>query len=122
MTGSSGLPPAEEQAAGGLLSAAWGERAGVLSAEPLQGRTDVFRLRRDDGRSAVLKRRGEGRGEGQPGDEAFGIELATLEYLNAMPVPVAPRLLGADTEAGIVLIEDLGRGPLARRFDADRPV
>jgi Ser/Thr protein kinase RdoA (MazF antagonist) len=105
------LPPAEEQAAWGLLSAAWGERAGVLSAEPLQGRTDVFRLRRDDGRSAVLKRRGEGRGEGQPGDEAFGIELATLEYLNAMPVPVAPRLLGADTEAGIVLIEDLGRGP-----------
>jgi Ser/Thr protein kinase RdoA (MazF antagonist) len=28
-----------------------------------------------------------------------------------MPEPVAPRLLGADAEAGIVLMEDLGPGP-----------
>jgi hypothetical protein len=40
-----------------------------------------------------------------------GIEPATLEYLNAMPVPVAPRLLGADTELGILLMDDLGPGP-----------
>jgi hypothetical protein len=73
--------------------------------EPVQGRSHVFRLRRDDGRSAVLKRREEGR----HGD--FGVELATLEYLNAMPEPVAPQLLGADTEAGIMLMEDLGPGP-----------
>jgi Ser/Thr protein kinase RdoA (MazF antagonist) len=107
------LSPAEVQAAEALLSAAWGERAGVLAAEAIQGRTDVFRLRLDGGRSAVLKRRGQGREEGQHGGEAegFGIELATLEYLNAMPVPVAPRLLGADTEAGILLMEDLGPGP-----------
>jgi Ser/Thr protein kinase RdoA (MazF antagonist) len=107
------LSPAEEQAAEARLSAAWGERAGVLAAEAIQGRTDVFRLRLDGGRSVVLKRRGESREQGQHGGEAegFGIELAALEYLNAMPVPVAPRLLGADTEAGIVLIEDLGRGP-----------
>jgi hypothetical protein len=107
------LSPAEVQAAEALLSAAWGERAGVLGAEAMQDRADVFRLRLDGGRSAVLKRRGQDREAGQHGGEAggFGIELATLEYLNAMPVPVAPRLLGADTEAGIVLMEDLGPGP-----------
>jgi Ser/Thr protein kinase RdoA (MazF antagonist) len=105
MTGSSGLPAAEAQAAAALLSAAWGEPAGTLAAEPMRGRSHVFRLRRDDGRSAVLKRREAGR----HGD--FGVELATLEYLNAMPEPVAPRLLGADTEAGVVLMEDLGPGP-----------
>jgi Ser/Thr protein kinase RdoA (MazF antagonist) len=38
------------------------------------------------------------------------VELAVLQYLNAMPVPVAPRLLGADPDAGILLIEDLGPG------------
>ena len=107
------MSPAEAQAAEARLSAAWGERAGILSAEAIQGRTDVFRLRLNGGRSAVLKRRGQGREQGQHGGEAgvFGIELATLEYLNAMPVPVAPRLLGADTEAGILLMEDLGPGP-----------
>ena len=36
---------------------------------------------------------------------------ATLEFLNAMPEPVAPRLLGADTEAGVLLMEDLDPGP-----------
>jgi len=91
--------------AGGLLSAAWGEPAGTLATEPVRGRAHVFRLRRDDGRSAVLKRREDGR----HGD--FGIELATLAFLNAMPEPVAPRLLGADTEAGILVMEDLGLGP-----------
>jgi Ser/Thr protein kinase RdoA (MazF antagonist) len=96
-----------------LLSAAWGGRAGVCGAEAMQGRADVFRLRLDGGRSAVLKRRGQDGEAGQHGGEAggFGIELATLEYLNAMPEPVAPRLLGADTEAGIVVMEDLGPGP-----------
>jgi Ser/Thr protein kinase RdoA (MazF antagonist) len=111
VTGSAGLSPAQAKAAGALLSAAWGERARVLAAEALQDRADVFRLRLDGGRSAVLKRRG--REEGQHGDEArgFGIELATLEYLNAMPVPVAPRLLGTDPGAGVLLMEDLGPGP-----------
>jgi Ser/Thr protein kinase RdoA (MazF antagonist) len=43
--------------------------------------------------------------------DSFGAELAALEYLNGMPEPVAPRLLGADADAGIVLMEDLGPGP-----------
>jgi Ser/Thr protein kinase RdoA (MazF antagonist) len=99
------LSASEAQVAAELLSAAWGEPGWTLAAEPMRGRSHVFRLRRDDGRSAVLKRREEGR----HGD--FGVELATLEYLNAMPEPVAPRLLGADTEAGVLLMEDLDAGP-----------
>lgn len=104
--GDPGLPPDQTRAAGALLSAAWGEPVAVLAAEALRDRTHVFRLRLDGGRSAVLKRRG-------PSDQArgaFGIELAALEYLSAMPEPVAPRLLGADAEAGILLMEDLGPG------------
>lgn len=101
------LPPGETRTAGALLSAAWGEPVAVLAAEALRDRTHVFRLRLDGGRSAVLKRR---RGSEAQADRAFGIELAALEYLSAMPEPVAPRLLGADAEAGILLMEDLGRG------------
>ena len=104
--GDPGLPPGETRTAGALLSAAWGEPVAVLAAEALRDRTHVFRLRLDGGRSAVLKRRG-------PRDQArgaFGIELAALEYLSAMPEPVAPRLLGADAEAGLLLMEDLGPG------------
>jgi hypothetical protein len=106
VTDASGLSPAETRVAAALLSAAWGERAEVLATEALPDRTHVFRLRLGGGRSAVLKRRGR---DGEAG--GFGIELATLEYLNAMPVPVAPRLLGADAEAGLMLMEDLGAGP-----------
>ena len=40
----------------------------------------------------------------------FETELAALELLSGMPVPVAPRLLGADAAAGILLMEDLGQG------------
>jgi hypothetical protein len=41
--------------------------------------------------------------------DTFGVELGALEYLNQMPEPVAPRLLGAD--ADILLMGDLGPGP-----------
>jgi len=64
----------------------------VLAAEALRDRTHVFRLWLDGGRSAVLKRRGPGGG--------FGIELAALEYLNARPQPVAPRLRSFTAAAG----------------------
>ena len=108
--GDPGLSPDETRAAGALLSAAWGERAVVRAAEALRDRAHVFRLRLDGGRSAVLKRRDAGREAPDADGRAFGIELAALEYLNAMPEPVAPRLLGADAEAGILLMEDLGPG------------
>jgi Ser/Thr protein kinase RdoA (MazF antagonist) len=56
----------------------------------------------------VLKRHGaEGDADAA---RSLGVELAALEYLDDMPLPVAPRLLGADTAAGILLMEDLGAG------------
>jgi Phosphotransferase enzyme family len=107
------LSAAERQAAQALLTEAWGERVEVRAAVPIWDRSHVVRLQLGAGhlgagRSAVLKRRGGQ--EARSRDLGFGIELASLEYLNAMPVPVAPRLLAADPEAGIMLMEDLGPG------------
>jgi len=102
------LTAAEEQVAVALLAAAWGERTEIRAAETIWNRRHVVRLRCGPGRSVVLKRRGAAE-HGRHG-LGFGVELAALEYLNAMPVPVAPRLLGADPDAGILLMEDLGTG------------
>jgi hypothetical protein len=41
---------------------------------------------------------------------AFSTELAGLEYLAGMPEPVAPRLLGADMTAGVLVMEELPPG------------
>src|SRR5690348_8798711 len=101
------LPAGEVQAAEALLTRAWGEPVVVQAAEKIWARSHVVRLRLDTGRIVVLKRRDR---PSRRGGRGFGVELAALEYLNAMPVPVAPRLLGADAEAGILLLEDLGGG------------
>ena len=111
MTDSSAAPAlsaAQAQAAGALLAGARGERAEVRAAEAIADRHDVFRLHVGADRSVVLKRRADHDRGG--GGRSFGAELAALEYLNAMPEPVAPRLLGADPDVGILLMEDLGRG------------
>jgi Ser/Thr protein kinase RdoA (MazF antagonist) len=97
------LSPAETWAAEALLARVWGPGASVRAAEPIWDRSHVVRLHLATDRSVVMKKRAD--------DDAFGVELAALEYLNGMPEPVAPRLLGADAEAGILLIEDLGPGP-----------
>jgi aminoglycoside/choline kinase family phosphotransferase len=67
----------------------------------------VVRLELAGGRSAVLKRRAD-RDDDDAGGQGFDTELAALELLSGMPVPVAPRLLGADAAAGILVMEDLG--------------
>ena len=67
-----------------------------------RGRDTRVRLHLAADRSVVMKKRAD--------TDSFAAELAALEYLNGMPEPVAPRLLGADAEAGIVLMEDLGPG------------
>ena len=103
------LPGAERRAAEALLAHAWGERTEVRAAEAIWGRSHVVRLHLRSGRTAVLKRRG-GLKHGRRA-RGFGVELAALECLNAMPAPVAPRLLGADPRAGILLMEDLAPGP-----------
>jgi len=97
------LSAAETRAAEALLARAWGPGASVRAAEPIWDRRHVVRLHLAADRSVVMKKRA--------GKDSFGIELAALEYLNGMPEPVAPRLLGADAEAGILLMEDLGPGP-----------
>jgi len=102
-----GLPAGEVRAAEALLALVWGEPVAVQAAERIWGRSHVVRLHLDAGRIVVLKRRGR---RDRRGGRGFGVELAALEYLNAMPVPVAPRLLGADADAGILLLEDLGEG------------
>jgi len=96
------LSAAETLAAEALLARVWGP-APVRAAEPIWDRSHVVRLHLVTGRCVVLKKRAD--------EDSFGAELAALEYLNEMPEPVAPRLLGADAEAGIVLMEDLGPGP-----------
>ena len=91
-----------KQAAEAVLTRAWGERIQVRSAEVIWDREHVLRLELADGRSVVLKRRGDQ--EDDAGDRSFEAELAALDLLNGMPVPVAPRLLGADEMAGILLM------------------
>jgi aminoglycoside/choline kinase family phosphotransferase len=71
-------------------------------------RAELARLRVGADRSVVLKRRDEQDRDARA--SSFGIELAALEYLNAMPVPVAPRLLAADPDEGILIMEDLSPG------------
>lgn len=97
-----------------LLANAWGQHAPVQDAEVLWGRANVVRVRLAGGRSAVVKRRaGPDRGAAPDRERKtadFQTELAALEYLNGMPEAVAPRLLGADLPAGLMVMEDLGAG------------
>jgi Phosphotransferase enzyme family len=102
------LSVAETQAAEALLTRAWGEKTEVRAAETIWRRSHVVRLHLAAERSVVLKRRGD-QNHGRRA-RGFGVELAALEYLSAMPVPIAPRLLGSDTQAGILLMEDLPPG------------
>jgi aminoglycoside phosphotransferase (APT) family kinase protein len=104
------LSAAECEVAESVLSDAWGEPVEVAAAEMVWKRRHVVRLATCDGRSAILKRlRREQSGE-EAGRDAFGIELASLEFLGGMADPVAPRLLGSDVTAGILIMEELPSG------------
>jgi Ser/Thr protein kinase RdoA (MazF antagonist) len=96
------LSEAETRAAEALLDRVWGPGTSVRAAEPIWDRSHVVRLRLATDRSVVMKKRADA--------DSFGVELAALEHLNGMPEPVAPRLLGADADAGLLLMEDLGPG------------
>jgi Ser/Thr protein kinase RdoA (MazF antagonist) len=97
------LSEGEERVVSALLARAWGPGNEISAAAAIWDRRNVVRLQVGTDRSVVLKRRGDQ-------DGGFGAELAALEYLNAMPVPVAPRLVAADAQAGLLLMEDLGPG------------
>jgi Ser/Thr protein kinase RdoA (MazF antagonist) len=104
------LSAAEHQVARSILSDAWGEPVEVSAAEVVWKRRHVVRLGTHDGRSAILKRLRRKRSGEEAGRDAFGIELASLEFLGGMPDPVAPRLFGADVAAGILIMEELPPG------------
>jgi Ser/Thr protein kinase RdoA (MazF antagonist) len=99
------LSAGQQQTAQAVLARSWGETAEIRSAERVWDRENVVRLELADGRSAVLKRRPDP--EDHARGRSFERELHALELLNGMPVAVAPRLLGADAAAGILLMEDL---------------
>src|ERR1700691_4464924 len=104
MSGGTTLSEAETRAVSALLAQAWGPGAEIRGVAPIWRRSNVLGLQVVQGRSVVMKRRGEQAGERQA--RIFGIELAALEYLNAMPAAVAPRLVAAGAQAGIPLMEE----------------
>ena len=99
------MSAAETPAAEALLARVWGPVTSVHAAEPIWDRSHVVRLHLATDRSVVMKRRAD--------EDTFGAQLAALEYLNGMPEPVAPRLLGA----GSLLTGDRSRV----RADLRRP-
>jgi aminoglycoside/choline kinase family phosphotransferase len=103
------LSAAETHAAESILAVCWGANVTVRAAEKIWDRHHIVRLHfAADDRSVVLKRpREENFGDRARG---FDAELAALEFLNPMETAVAPRLLGADPSAGILIMEDLGPG------------
>lgn len=71
----------------------------------------VRRLELDNGSTVVIK--GRRRAAGPWGDEAAALnnERRGLEYVAGLGIDVAPRILAADDESGLVLMTDVGRGP-----------
>ena len=106
MSGTASLSEAETRVVSALLARAWGPGAEIRGVAPIWDRSHVLRVQAGPDRSVVMKRR-----DPEAPSQGLGVELAALEYLNGMPVPVAPRLVAADAEAGILLMEDLGPGP-----------
>ena len=103
------LSVAETRVAESLLAGHWGANVVARDAEKIWDRSHIVRLRlADDDRTVVLKRpREQNFGDRSRG---FDAELAALEFLSPMETAVAPRLLGADPSAGILIMEDLGPG------------
>jgi aminoglycoside phosphotransferase (APT) family kinase protein len=92
-----------------LLTGRWGTRVAVRDAETIWDRSHIVRLRlAGDDRTVVLKRPREKNLDRLT--RGFEAELAALEFLSPMEAAVAPRLLGADASAGILIMEDLGPG------------
>jgi hypothetical protein len=103
------LSAAETRAAESLLGTCWDAGVTVTGAEKIWGRDHIVRLRiAGDGRSVVLKRHRTDNVGGRT--QGFNAELAALEFLGPMEPAIAPRLLGADAAAGILIMEDLGPG------------
>jgi Ser/Thr protein kinase RdoA (MazF antagonist) len=111
------LTEAEAEAVSAVLGAP------VAAGEVVDERHHVVRVTAADGRRAIVKR------PRAPGDSIWGgephglaVEWAALDVLAGLDPPVAPRLLGGDEEAGVVVLEDLGTpGSLADALLGDDP-
>lgn len=92
-----------------ILAEAWGEAVTTSAVEVVAGRDHVIRLFANGRRTAIVKRPRTANSGGRWGDEPAGLatEWAALDLLNAMPEPVAPRLLGGDPVRRLIVIEDL---------------
>ena len=111
------LTEAEAEAVTAVLGAP------AAAGEVVDGRHHVVRVTAADGRRAIVKR------PRAPGDSIWGgephglaVEWAALDVLAGLDPPVAPRLLGGDDEAGVVVLEDLSApGSLADTLLGDDP-
>jgi hypothetical protein len=91
-----------------LLADAWGAPVTLVAAEPLADRAHVVRVTTADGRSAVVKRPGDGsRGRWGAASHGIAVERAGLEHLAAMPGAPVPALLGGDGNLAVIVLEDL---------------
>jgi Ser/Thr protein kinase RdoA (MazF antagonist) len=105
------LTGAQRAAVEAVLAGAWGEPVAVVSATGLAERDHVVRVETAGGRTAVVKRpRPPGDGPWPVDPEGLAVEWAALDHLTAVAPGVAPRLLGGDDAAGLVVMEDLPPG------------
>ena len=109
------LSDAERAAIEGILEGAFGATS-IQGAELLLGRHHAVRVDLPDGRLVVAKRPRRDR-DGTMRDAyltAWQRERWALGVLGGMPTPVAPRLLGADEDAQLLVMEAMpGGGSLA---------
>jgi len=70
----------------GAAGRIWAPGTSVRAAEPIWDRSHVVRLHLATDRSVVMKK--------QADKDSFGVELATLEYLNGMPRTRRPAAAG----------------------------
>lgn len=119
------LPHAVSQRVAGLLCAYAGTDVRIVHSEPItEGWSAQFGaypwpwvtrcfIEDDSGAapaSVIVKvRRPQAHLRGEP--ERLQHERAALEFLTSIGSAVGPRLLAADDEAGILILEDLGIGP-----------
>lgn len=104
---------------GGPAPQSVGIRSRVARVEPVGGRGDV--------ESLVVKQRVDATGCGyDPGDRSTGSFATRVAYESAalrfLAGRAAPRLIGVDYQAGVIVMEDLGEGsPLLESLDGDDP-
>lgn len=95
-----------------LVASAFGGRVGIIGETDLGGDwAPVWRLSLDNGSTVVVKTRREESGPWGGEAAVLDNERRGLELVTGLGIDVAPRLLAADEELGIVVMTDVGTGP-----------